>query len=68
MSPLTKQMWLDAWAHLLSARRAVDEARTADEKERALATMALLSDTLKSASISYASAISYTEMKKKDTG
>lgn len=64
MSPLTRQMWLDAWDHLTSARQSFGEARTSEEKERALCDMILLSDAFKASCLSYAGAISYDRTKR----
>ncbi len=66
MSPLTRQMWLDAWNHLTSARQSFGEARTDDEKERALADMIFLSDAFKAACLSFTSTIVYERTKKRE--
>ncbi len=65
MSPLTKQMWLDAWAHLSSAQQSLEEAPTLEEKERALCDMILLGDTFKSACLGFAGAIHVEKEQKK---
>lgn len=64
MSPLTRQMWLDAWAHLSSARQSFGEAKTTDEKERALADMVFLSDTFKAACIAFSGTINFDRIKR----
>ena len=65
MSPLTRQMWLDAWAHLTSAQQSFGEARTFDEKERALSDMILLTDAFKAACLGFAGSLNYEEIKRK---
>lgn len=64
MSPLTKQMFLDAWGHLSSARESLDEAHTDEAKERALCDMIVLVDTVKAACLSYAGTINYERIKR----
>ncbi len=68
MSPLTRQAWLDAWTHLSSARQSFGEAKSLDEKERALADMILLSDTFKASCLSFAGAIHYERITRERDG
>ena len=64
MSPLTRQSWLDAWTHLTSARQSFGEARTFDEKERALADMIQLSDVFKASCLAFAGSLHYDRIKR----
>ena len=66
MSPLTRQMWLDAWTHLTSARQSFGEAKTFEAKERALSDMIMLSDAFKASCLSFAGALNYEEIKRRD--
>ncbi len=68
MSPLTRQLWLDAWAHLTSARRSFGEAKTYDEKERALCDMILLSDAFRASCLSFAGVLSYEKIRRAEGG
>ena len=61
LSPLTRQMWLDAWGHLESARLSFDEAKTDDDRKRALVDMVFLGETLTAACMSFVKAIGYDE-------
>ncbi len=65
MSPLTRQMWLDAWSHLDSAKQSFEEAKTPEDKERSLCDMILLSDVFKSSCLSFAGSINYEKLSRK---
>lgn len=66
MSPLTRQMWLDAWTHLSSAHESFAEAKTSEQKERALADMIFLSDAFKAACLSFLGTLNYEQLKKRE--
>jgi hypothetical protein len=66
VSPLTRQAWLDAWTHLTSARQSFGEAKTFDDKERALCDMVLLSDAFRVSCLSFAGALTYDKNKREE--
>ncbi len=68
MSPLTRQMWIDAWAHLTSARQSFGEASTSGEQERSLCDMVMLCDAFKASCLSLAGIINYEAILKRRRG
>ncbi len=67
MSPLTRQMWIDAWKHLTSARESFGEAKTFEQKERALCDMIVLSDAFKASCLSFASVLNYEKLQRDES-